>query len=87
MVRQPNAWKQVKNHNLQNLLLTSLTPPVYLSLKLAIPQMAQGKYLYPKAKESQGKKRKKENLLNYMDNFINKCLIYPLHLDMVNSGE
>lgn len=32
---------------------------------------------------------KKENLLNFMDtdNFVNKCLIYPLHSDAVNSGE
>lgn len=22
-----------------------------------------------------------------MDNFINKCLIYPLHLDAMNSGK
>lgn len=50
---------------------------------------SQWKHLYPKAKESQKEEKRKENLFNYMDmdNFINKCLIYPLHLDMVNNGE
>lgn len=37
--------------------------------------------------EGRGMEGKRYIIIMDMDNFINKCLIYPLHLDAMNSGK
>lgn len=70
------------SHNLQNLLLMSLVFS-HFSVSQASNRSRKGTIytLMPK----NGRKKKKPYLINFIDmnNFTNKCLIYPLQLHVV----